>query len=436
MNSINDDPGYSASALGERIEIMLVCVAAVFVLLGTYDRSFGDTANSRLATVYSLSHYGTWFIDRPLDEKPIRFEQGTIDKVMVNGHVLSSKPPLLPLFMTGEYIILNKLFGYDLDKREDSDDLLRIMSMTFVGSAYLAAVFFSLLILRMFIADPLARLVTLFTIAFCTQMWGYSTNLNNHVPGAGLTVVAIYLALGLGSEKLAPTAWRFALFGLASGLVVTVDMPAAIFPFLGALYLLLKFPRQVLTWAALGAAIPIGLQSAILYSLTGSPLPVQTHKPFYLYESSYWRQPREIDALTEPKLTYLFHITLGRCGLFSLFPVLLLGVAAVIRCIARPKSPLRGAIITGALGFLVLTAYYLCSTNNYGGQAYGFRWFICAMPVLALMGAPVLSTIRSRWKWVFLCVMIGISFYSSWESTKDPWAANHQWTCRFLGKSY
>ena len=55
---------------------------------------------------------------------------------------------------------------------------------------------------------------------------------------------------------------------------------------------------------------------------------------------------------------------------------------------------------------------------------------------LALMGAPVLATIRRRWKWFFLSAMIGISFYSAWESSKEPWGANHKWTCRFLGKSY
>ena len=150
VNSIQEAPG-----LAERIETMLVWAALVFAMLGAYDRSFGDTANSRLATVYSLARYGTWYIDRPLDQPPIRFEQATIDKVMVNGHILSSKPPVLPLAMTGEYILLNKLFGYDLDNGKDTDQILRIMSMTFVGTAYLAAVFFSLRILRMFIADPL-----------------------------------------------------------------------------------------------------------------------------------------------------------------------------------------------------------------------------------------------------------------------------------------
>ena len=55
------------------------------------------------------------------------------------------------------------------------------------------------------------------SLAFCTQLWGYSTTINNHVPAAGALMVALYFAVGLGTGKLAPAAWRFFLFGLAGG---------------------------------------------------------------------------------------------------------------------------------------------------------------------------------------------------------------------------
>jgi len=53
-----------------------------------------------------------------------------------------------------------------------------------------------------------------------------------------------------------------------------------------------------------------------------------------------------------------------------------------------------------------------------------------------LMAAPLLEAIRARWKWVFVGLMIGVSFYSGWECSKSPWGANREWTCRFLGPSY
>jgi len=420
----------------ELLETVVLCMAVMFVVLGTYGRSFGDTANSRLATVLSLTAHGTWYIDRPPADEPNYFEQRTIDKVMVNGRMLSSKPPVLPLLMTGEYMAIHRLWGWDLLDADDREKIIRFMSMTLVGGAYLAALLFFAKTLRLFGVDPLGGMVLLFSLAFCTQLWGYGTNINNHVPGAGMLVVALYFALGLGSGKLAPAPWRFCVFGLAGGLVPTLDLPASVFVFLAGLYLLAKHPRRTLVWVLPAAAIPLGVHIAIMIAATGSPLPVQVRPELYQYEASYWRNPRGIDALNEPKLTYLFHMTFGRCGLFSLYPITFAGIAALVRTALKKQTPWRGYVLAGGLGFAVLTAYYATRTNNYGGEAYGLRWYIVAMPVLLLMAAPLFTGLRARWKWIFLGLMIGISFYSAFECARSPWGANREWTCRILGPSY
>jgi hypothetical protein len=44
-----------------------------------------------------------------------------------------------------------------------------------------------------------------------------------------MIVVALYFALGLGSGKLEPARWRFFIFGLAAGLVPTLDLPGSRF---------------------------------------------------------------------------------------------------------------------------------------------------------------------------------------------------------------
>lgn len=417
-------------------QILVLCMALVFVVLGTYARSFGDTANSRLATVLSLTQHGTFYLDRPLDEEPNRFEQGTIDKVMAKGHILSSKPPMMPIYMTAQYLAIHTLLGLDLTQPEDTPQIIRLMTMTLVGLSYMLILIFFARMLELFVADPMTRLLLLFALAFCTQIWGYSTNINNHVPGTCLTVMAVYWALGLASGKLAPTPWRFLAFGLTGGLVPTVDTPAAIFVFVAGLFVLKAHPRQTLVWTALGAALPLAVHGLIMWNLTGSPLPVQTRDELYKYRGAYWRHPIEVDALNEPKLNYLFHITLGRVGLFSLYPITMIGIVGAIRAIFRRDTPHRVAILAGFAAFMVLTAYYVVKTNNYGGQAYGFRWFIPAMPVLLWMGAPVIASLRTRWQWIFIGLMLGVSFYSAWECTVTPWQANQEWTIRFLGPSY
>jgi len=48
----------------------------------------------------------------------------------------------------------------------------------------------------------------------------------------------------------------------------------------------------------------------------------------------------------------------------------------------------------------------------------------------------LLAHLRTRWQWLFVGLLIGVSFYSAWECTVTPWAANQEWTVRFLGRSY
>ncbi len=418
------------------LEVMVLMMAIVFVYLGTYDKSFGDTANSRLATVQSLTKYGTWYIDRPIDEEPIRFEQKTIDKVSVNGHIISSKPPMLPLMMTGEYLVMRSLFGLDLDSEEDTEEIIRYMSMTLIGIPYILTLVFFMLIARMFIEDGMARFVALLGLAFGTQLWGYGTNINNHVPATCLMVIALYFALGLGSGKLAPKAWRFFAFGFIGALMPTVDMPGGIFVFIGGLYILAKFPKQTLTWTIAGMVIPLVVHFGIMYAVTGSLLPVQVRKDLYLYEASYWRNPRGIDALNEPRGEYFFHMMIGRTGLYMLFPITIVGALAFFRSLWPSAFPYRGYILAAAAGFAVLTAYYVKSTNNYGGEAFGFRWYIVAMPIMMLMGLPFLARLRSNWQWTVIAFLLGISFFTAWQCSVNPWGSNREWTVQYFGRSY
>lgn len=417
--------------------MQVILIALVFAVMGAQEYNRGDASASRLATVYSIVEDGTWFIDRPLGEPPVSFEQDTIDKVVVNGRMLSSKPPILPLLMAGEYWLMKHALGWQLDDPEGANRIVRVMATTLVGFAYVLALVFFTKTLRMFVDDPLVRLLLLFSLAFCTQLWGYSTHINNHVPAAAMLMVAAYFGLGVAWGDLAPRAWRFAMFGFAAAMVFALDMPATVFAAAIGAYLLWQHPRPALTWAMLGALIPLAVHEGILYATTGSFLPVQTNPGAYLYEASYWRNPQGVDALFEPKPVYLFHMTLGRCGVFSLFPVLLAGPAAALRAAYKKNVPGRAEILLGAAAFAVMTAYYLIKTNNYGGEAYGFRWYITAMPVLLLMGAPIFMTLRVRWKWLFVGLMIGVSFYSGFECARSPWGANHNWTSTlFLGPTY
>ncbi|MBI2424435.1 MAG: hypothetical protein HYV27_16515 [Candidatus Hydrogenedentes bacterium] len=415
----------------------MVLLSVVAVLLGLRTIILGDSANSRLATVESLVHHGTWRIDRPEGQPRSVFEAGSVDKVFVNGRLLSSKPPLLPLAMAAEYYVLNKALGWTLDGRDSLKRVVQALTFTFMVLPHVILAIYFLLLLNLFIVEPWQRLLPLGALLWGTQLTGFAAQINNHTPAAALLLVAVYYALGVGSGKLAPHPLRFAAFGLAGGLVFTLDMPLTIYIALSGLYLIYRFPRQAMLWGGLGMAVPLVLHFALMASLTGSPLPVQTRKEVYLYESAPWRNPGGLDGLNEPKGLYAFHLLFGRFGTFLLFPVLTLGLAGTALAAIRRDVPLRGWILGAFAAFTVLTLYYIQSTTNYGGASYGFRWHIGSMPLLLLMALPVFERMKKGWHLALYALLMAVSLYSAWECYRQPWGEQHEWTCRLLfGNAY
>lgn len=419
------------------LEILLIAVALFGVGLGLRRMAAGETVNSRMATVWSLTKDGTWYIDRPLDQERNPFEARTIDKVMINGRLMSSKPPVLPLLMTGEYLVLNRLFGWELEVPEDLQKILQVMTLTLIIPAYAGILILFAVCLGWFVEAPWRRIPVLMALAFGTQLPGFSTEVNNHIPAAFTLLLSVYLALGMGLGCLEQKPWRFVLFGLACGLTFAFDLPMTVFAAMAGLYLFFRFPRNAALWGGLGLLIPLGVHFGVMIAVTGSPMPVQMDQNNFLFEGSFWRSPGGLDGLSEPKGAYLFHMTFGRRGGFLMFPVLLTGLAGIALAALRRDTPHRGFILAGALGFVLLTAYYVIRTNNYGGASYGFRWYIGAMAPLLLMGAPVLNRMNSRWNWALWSLLLAVSMYSAWECYQSPWGEDLEWTTRYLfGPSY
>lgn len=414
----------------------ILTAALGFVLAASTPSKLGDSATSRLATVYSLAHHGTWVIAERGAPGFNPFEPMTVDKAEIGGRRVSTKPPLMPLLMTGEYLVLRHALGWSLDEREDWPRIVRAMNWTFSGLPYLGLILLFAIMASWHIRDWRVRAAAVFSLAFATQLWAYSHNLNNHMPGAFLTATVAFLTLGIAGGKIAPRPVHFLLFGLAGGLLFSFDMPATIYFAAAGLYLLYRHPRNTMLWGGMGLALPLAVHFGVMTLATGSPMPLQTRGGLYLFQDSYWRNPLGIDALNEPHGTYLFHMTFGRFGTFLLFPVLLAGVAGFILA-AFQREPWRGAILAGGAAFVLLNVYYVLKTDNYGGASYGFRWHIASMPVLLLMGAPVWNRMRGPAAWGLFALLLAVSCYSAWECMRDPWEVHREWTVRLIfGPAY
>ncbi len=413
-------------------ERAIILFAILLACFGMWGATTLDSANSRLATAWSLVHRGSWFVDTQPGEAFNRFGAATVDKVAIDGRIVSSKPPVLPLLMTGEYALLHHGLGWDLDKPEDRELIVLFMALTLMGVSWAVCLVFFALILDLFVDSPWRRVSLLFGLAFATQLPGFAPQINNHTPAAAALMVALYFALGVATGKRAPAAGRFFGFGFAGALVFALDMPATIFVALAGLPLLFRFPRQAVTWGGAGLALPLVVHFGTNIHVTGSPVPVQMRKELYLYESSYWRNPGGLDALNEAKGTYLFHLSFGRFGSFTLFPILLLGIAGTACAAMRRDLPQRFWVLGGMAAFVLLNTYYTLRTNNYGGHAYGFRWHIASMPVLLLLAAPYVGRWRGVAPWVLFGLLLIPGMVSAWECYHEPWGAQQEWTVRWL----
>jgi len=424
-------------------EKILILLAVGVALAWIPGRPLGDPAYSRLSTVHSLSEYGTWYIDEIPQGDPLPFS--TVDRVMVrgriidgvtvDGRIISSKPPILPLAMTALYQLQKPIIGWDLRIEQDVIPIARYMTVVLITASYGIALLFFMKILMVFGIRPAVRLILIASLAFGSQLFGFSTVIINHVPGTAMLLIALYYAIALGRGVVHPSLWRFAVFGISGALACTIDLPVAIFVLMAGVYLLVRHPRQTLAAVIPAAAIPFAIHFGIMIAVTGSPLPVQTSEAAYYYPGSYWRHPVGIDALNESKTVYAFHMTFGRKGLFSLYPIMIAGIAAAAWALTRRNAPQHKFILAGFAGFIILSAYYCLSTNNYGGESYGFRWYIPVMPILLLMAAPLLNQTRSVWRWGFVAAMIAISVFSAFECARTDWQASQEWTCRILGPS-
>ncbi|HOH42101.1 MAG TPA: hypothetical protein PLZ53_03225 [Candidatus Hydrogenedentes bacterium] len=434
-------PGKDEAAIGVQgknwLHEMPVVLALLLVLLPLFGGGtgivVGETVNSRLATVYALIHDGVWHIDRPLSEDPNPFENKTVDKVQRHdGHYLSSKPPVLPLLMAGEYGALHRLFGWELTNTDQLRHVLRIMIFTLMKLPHIIGVLCFALLLRLFLPNRFHVAFLILALGLASPLTGFACQLNNHTPAAAGVMVCLYLGIGLYTARLLPTAWRFLLFGFACAFVFVMDMPVTIFPAVLGLLLLQRFPKQSVLWAGAGALPLLLLHFALMVVITGNPLPVQTQTSMYTFRNSYWRNPIGVDGLNEFWFVYLFHMTFGRFGVFLLFPITLLAFPGVYKKIREPQNLLSLPYFALLTAFLVLSVYYVLFTNNYGGAAYGFRWYNGAIPVLLLLSLPAVSGVRN-WKCAFLLVpLFVVSAYSAWECFQAPWGASHEWTCRLL----
>ena len=159
-------------------------------------------------------------IDKVIQER----NWDTIDMVKHDGHLYSSKPPLMPTLMAAVYWPIYRFTGATLGTHPYEIDWLMLVLFNLVplviGFALLAR------LVERFGTTDWGRIFVMAAAAFGTFLTTFAVTINNHLPAAVCAVAAVYAAVRIwfdGERRLR----YFVVAGLFAALAAANEFPAA-----------------------------------------------------------------------------------------------------------------------------------------------------------------------------------------------------------------
>jgi len=363
----------------------------------------------------------------------------TIDMVKHDGHLYSSKPPLLATLMAGIYWAIYHLTGLSLATQPFV--VGRIM-LVIINVIPLAISFFLLArLVERFGATDWGRLFVMATAAFGTFLTTFAVTINNHLIAAVCATVTVYAAVPIWHDGQLKKRY-FLLAGFFGALMAAGELPALVLFAAISLAILWKAPRQTLF-----AYVPAALVVAVAFFATnwianGSLMIPYMHRTagdnWYDYTfhrdgreiESYWRHPSELDQGEPSQAIYALNVLVGHHGIFSLTPVWLLSAAGIIisLCPGRERRLRQWAVLIGTVSLICIVFYLFRPLHhrNYGGMTSGFRWVFWLTPLWLLSMLPAVDLLsKRRWTRALALVLLMFSVLSASYPIWNPWT--HPW---------
>jgi hypothetical protein len=450
---------------------------------------------SRWCTVWSLLERGTYAIDecpwqaRTQDKvkKPDRLaapgaDAGALKRLEwaiapaswkageASERFYSSKPPLLPTMIAGVLYPFRLATGVELDRTTPQARIPRYVEKAVEGGSgktervletpkdpvqwpvyvfYLKPIvlllnlvpFLALLIVYAWRLDRDATddwgwMFCLAAAGFGTYLFAFDQTLNNHTVAAWSAFFALYHFLRIWEDgETSPR--RFALCGLFGAFCACNELPAALFGLVLFATLLIAHPRRTLAAFVPAAAVPCAAFLVTQYLAFGQFKPVYEEfgTKSYEFEGSYWTTPLEMDWFNrhpESYPRYLFHMTFGHHGVFSLTPVFLFSIYGAWRLMRRGGRPAVLGWMTAVLT-LAMVAFYTWNpkARNYGGSTQGLRWLFWLIPFwLLTLPAGVRAGGQSRAVRTWALAALAVSTFSVGYALRHPWS--HPWMLDLL----
>lgn len=373
-------------------------------------------------------------IDRVIQER----NWDTIDMVKHDGHLYSSKPPLMPTIMAAVYWPIYHATGMTLGTHPY--EVGRFMLILFNVVPLLFGFVLLAALVERFGTTDWGRIFVVASAAFGTFLTSFAVVINNHIPAAVCIIIALYAAVRFRFDG--ERRWRYiVIVGLFVTLAMANEFPAASFFAVLTLLLLIRSPRQAFLIFAPTVLVVVVAFFGTNWLAHKSLRPAYMHRYTadkaddwydYTYDrngrtiTSYWKNPQGVDRGEASPARYALHVLIGHHGIFSLTPIWLLSFVGMGVWLFHPTDArMRWMAAAIALVSLACILFYLVRPpidRNYGGVTSGLRWLFWLAPLWLLSMCPAIDFMaKRRWTRGLSLLLLAASALSASYPTWNPW---------------
>jgi hypothetical protein len=405
-------------ALAGPILVLLVALPLLRPLRHPDPAEVSNDETLRLASIRALVEHRSLALDHGYAKLP--------GAVQTTSGTYSAQPPMMAVLLSAPAYALTWM-GYSFDDNQ----LLIAYLLTVIGVTLPVAGAAGLVYRmgRLFeLRRPWRALLGIAVVAG-SGLLSYSVVLNAHAPAAVLVIAsaASLIHIAAVDRRRRQIGW-FAVAGGCAALATTLD-PAA-----GVMLLLfvavipamrLSIPRRLLGvfLYVLGATPIIAVHAAWNFPITGDMIPASMHQTFIANSSVspvvgagdefLDDEPAAVKTMWDAlgaHLVWFVQATLGEHGLFSHYPILIVGIVGIMAVMHRhwPSSTKILAAATG-VGALTIMWCYRYSRLDWTAAMYGTQWFIVFMPLLLFWGGAWLRRSHRPRSWAIAGAFLAYS---------------------------
>lgn len=422
-------------ALSAPILVLLICLPMLRPL--RHPAEISDDELLRLATINALVEHRTLAIE-PGNVPAMDSSQ----LVEVGGRIYAGQPPMMALLLSGPAWAMAR-FGWPV--RENAAVVAYVM--TLLGAtlpvAGAAGLFYRMG--RLFELPRAWRAGLATAVVFGSGLVTYAVVLNPHAPAAVLLLCAAACLIHVSLAKLPKRGVGWVLLaGFCAALAATIDPPAGIIALLmlvvvATLRMPVAYRLLAMLLFCVGLAAPIVVHAYYSQPINGEIIPGWRHADATLLAA---RSTVQMPVISEPDSDevilgpgswitiggYIQWITaalFGAHGIFSHFPVMLIGILGISAVMHRHWPIFVKALAAAsAIGAIAIMTLHAIVRTDWREAMFATRWFVLFLPLILFWSGAWLRRTHTRTTWAFAAALLAFSVFVAIIGMTEPYPPN------------